>query len=154
MSDLQTIKTINPEERRSYVPSDVMSLHAYKEWKVKFNENLPRENSKIKARNAKLHETQKPELELEPFPMETVTMMCAKQFIIIRPDYKRVLFPAGIFECPVELADDWYLIANGAKTYNNPVTAPIATPKELTEAETMVEDVPIKNPIAVKRVRA
>jgi len=153
MSDFQTIKTLPLEDRRAYVPSDVMSLAQYKTWKIKFNEDLPRENAKIQARNAKLHESQKPEVELDPFPMETVTMMCAKQFIIIRQDYKRILFPAGIFECPIELSLDWYLLANGAKAYNNAVTNPIAKTKELTEAETAVEDVPVKNPVAAKRVR-
>jgi len=153
MSDFQTIKTVPLEDRRAYVPSDVMSLAQYKLWKEAFNENLPRENAKIRARNAKLHESQKPEVELDPFPMGTITMMAPKQFIIIRQDYKRILFPAGIFECPEELASDWYLLANGAKAYNNAVTNPIAKPKELTEAETAIEDVPVKNPVAAKRVR-
>jgi len=153
MSDFQTIRTVPLEDRRAYVPSDVMSLAQYKLWKETFNENLPRENAKIRARNAKLHESQKPEVELDPFPMGTITMMAPKQFIIIRQDYKRILFPAGIFECPEDLALDWYLLANGAKAYNNAVTNPIAKPKELTEAETAVEDVPVKNPVAAKRVR-
>ena len=153
MSDFQTIRTVPLEDRRAYVPSDVMSLAQYKTWKVKFNEDLPRENAKIQARNAKLHESQKPEIEAELFPMETVTMMAPKQFIIIRQDYKRILFPAGIFECPIELADDWYLLANNATKYANAVTNPIAKPKDLTEAETAIEDVPVKNPVAAKRVR-
>src|SRR5271157_5463453 len=148
MSNFQTIKTVANEDRRAYVPSDVMSLAQYKVWKEKFNADLPRENAKIRARNAKLHESQKPEIELDPFSMKTITMMAPKQFIVIRQDYKRILFPAGIFECPEDLASDWYLLANGAKAYNNAITNPIAKSKELTEAETAIEDVPVKNPVA------
>ena len=107
----ENIKVVTPEERRAYVPSDVMSLASYTAFKQK------------------LHVSQPPVPELEAYPLETVLMICDKQFIVTRPDFKRIIIPRGVFECPVELSDDWYIRANGVQVYVHPVTAPLQTPE-------------------------
>ena len=135
MSGFETIKIVNPEERRAYVPSDVMSLASYAAFKAQFNARLDVENAKIQARNARLHSSQRPEPELEAYPLETVLMICDKQFIVTRQDFKRVVIPRGVFECPVELSDDWYIRANGVQVYVHPVAAPIKSVEETKPAK-------------------
>ena len=131
----ETVKVVQPTERRAVVPSDVMSLAKYIEFKRQFNERVLGENVKIQARNVKLANVFQPTIpELVPYPMDTVLMIGARAFIMTREDGKRVLIPAGVFHCPVELSDDWYMIANGVKAYVHPELAPVASAE--AEAET------------------
>ncbi len=132
----ETVHNVDPKERSAFVPSDVMSLIQYQEFKQKFNDRLEIENAKIRAKNVALHESQPKIPELVALPMNTVTMISPKQCIIIRADYKRVLCPRGIFECPIELSDDWYLAANGVKLYNRPSENVPVKPVEVSVSET------------------
>lgn len=147
----ENMKIVKPEERRAYVPSDVMSLAQYVEFKRKFNERLAAENVKIEAFNVKAKANSQPlKPELEPYPMETVLMICDKQFILTRIDLRRILFPRGIFNCPVELVDDWYLRANGAQVYTHPTLSPLKD--EPIKAPAF--ESPFKNLAASKRGKA
>ena len=120
MSDFIGIKTVEPSARMMHIPSDTLSLAAYAEFKTKFNAELSKKNARIKAANAKLHESQKPENELEPFPMETIPMISERIFIITMEGFRRIVIPKGIFNCPVELADHWYIEANGVTRFKSP----------------------------------
>lgn len=127
------ITTIKPDERRQHVPSDVLSLAQYADFKKRHNDSVPEENERIKVENARLKAHNQPlKPELEPHPLDTVLMISERAFIMTRPDFKRILIPRGIFNCPVELANDWYIRANGVIAYVHPDRAP-------------VEEKPIKN---------
>jgi hypothetical protein len=121
----ETTHVVKPEDRRAFIPSDVMSLSQYIEFKRKFNERLPAENKKIEAKNVKAKEYSQPFTpKLDAYPLETVTMISESTFIVTLVDYKRVVIPRGIFECPVELADHWYLAAHKVQAFVHPNAAP------------------------------
>jgi len=126
------IKEVKSEDRRPYVPSDMMNLQTYTEFKVQFNARLDKEKAKVIALNIERAKYQQHEEPVpEAYPMETVTMLSPKSFVITLHDYKRIHIPIGILQVPIELSDHWYMEANGVKKYNPSVPE---IPKELAPA--------------------
>ena len=148
----ETVKTLAPEDRKAYIPTDVMSLPQYLDFKRKFNAQVPAENKRIANKNAKLHISQPPLPELELFPMDTVLMISEKAFIVTLDGFRRVSIPKGVFNCPVELSEHWYFSANGAKVYVHPA-APVLAEPVLAEisSETPKETSSLKNLVKAKK---
>lgn len=139
------VKVVQPDDRRAYIPSDVMDLATYIAFKAKFNANLDRENGRIKLRNGALHESQPKIPELRAYPTDVVLMISPKSFIITLPDFKRVVIPIGVFNCPVELAEHWYMESNGGKAYEHPASPVLAAPAAPEVAKEAPASSPIKN---------
>jgi len=134
------IKKVDPKERNIFIPSDSMSLHDYTAFKKIFNAKLDVENAKIVAFNenaAKYNQQLKP--ELVEYPLDTVTVLSPKVFVIVLVDYKKVVIPRGILELPMELVDHWYVKAQGVKPYK--VVAPIE-PNAVNNAPLGVDEKP------------
>ena len=124
------VTEVKPEDRRAYVPSDMLTLHTYTLFKEQFNANLPKLKAKIEDFNTKAAKVEQPQQKVpEAYPMETITMLSPKSFVITLPDYKRIHIPKGIIEVPIELSDHWYLEANGVEKYKS---APVEIPKEVS----------------------
>jgi hypothetical protein len=120
VESLQPVMRVIPlEERRQYIPSDVMGIVAYMAYRRQRNLAAPAENEKIKTYNESAAKYGHPlRYEIVVLPEETALMISDKTFIITLQDYTRVSIPRGIFECPVDLADHWYMKNHGVKKYN------------------------------------
>lgn len=57
------------------------------------------------------------ELVLDKEKNERVIMTVPRSFNLTLQDHRKVLVPAGIASVPMELADHWYVKANGCKPY-------------------------------------
>jgi hypothetical protein len=117
---MSNVTTVAPNERKLHIAADVLSLAAYEAFKIKFNSDLPKNNARIEYANKGLGEGQKPTPLLVSMPTETVPMISIRDFIVTLDGYRRVHIPKGIFYCPIELVDHWYLDANGVKKFENP----------------------------------
>jgi hypothetical protein len=141
----ETARVVLPENRAAFIPSDVMSLAQYIDFKRKFNERVPGENAKIETKNVKLAANSQPLIpKLELFPMETVLVMSEKKpFIVTMEGFRRVTIPSGVFNCPIELIDHWYVVAHGVKAYVNPV-APLPVIEPEKEASSALKNIVTK----------
>lgn len=95
-----------------------------------------------------------PNIGFDPRPIEdlvtseheTVTMRFPKQVRIIH-ESKMIVFNIGVRQVPVELADHWYLKANGAELLNPPAEEA----EEFEEVEEESEEEPTKPRRKVRR---